>query len=276
MKRALFLYAGFLISVVTMFGQELPKLKVTKRDMTGVIFRYVKDNETVVEVQSNVKLEFESTMDTTVNVYKTYEDNGFFYYELLFPTNPITVPTKFDGRKLKIKSYGYEIYMQPLDLKEKVPIGLLVTSELKSNADDLYNAGKFSEALKDYEKLYSINPDDEYVKHRIKECNDKINNEKAIIEAKSPKLNFIFGGIKKKQNPSVKLYLDNQLIGEGNFHEGFNIQCPDIKSGMHELRAVWSGNISDKTYKINTITQKVFEFDCEMDGFGHYRCVLKK
>jgi len=275
MKGVLFLYSGLLISVMAMFGQELPKLNVTERDMTGVIFRYVKDNETVVEVQSNVKLEFESTMDATVNVYKTYEDNGFFFYELLFPTNPPTVPTKYDGRKLKIKSYGYEIYMQPLDLKEKVSIGLLVTSEIKNNANNLYIAGKFSEALKEYEKLYSINPDDEYVNNRIRTCNDKINSEKTKNEDNSPKLNFIFRGIKKKQNPSVKLYLDKQLIGEGNFYEGFNIKFPDI-SGIHELHVIWSSSISDKTYKINTTTQKVFEFDCEMDGFGHYRCVLKK
>ena len=269
MKKVVVMVTMLVMSALTLLAQN--KLQVTERDMTGIIFRYVDDNETVVEVKSNVKLEFESTMDKTVNVYRTYEDNGFFFYELLFPTNPINVPVKFDGRKLQIKSYGYDTYTQPLDLKAKVPVGLLVISETKLRADDFYNAGKFSDALKEYEMLFSINPKDEYVKSRINSCNDHIKPK----EDTSPKLNFIFKGIVEKINPDVKLYFDNQLIGQGNFNEGFNIKCPDVQ-GKHEMRVVWSGNISSKSFKINTNQQKAFEFYCEKDGFGRYICYLLK
>jgi len=274
-RRALLLIIGIGISTIIMFGQELPKLKVTERDMSGIIFRNVGDDESVVEIQSNVRLEFESTMDSMVNVYKTYEESGFFFYELLFPTNPKNIPTKYNGRKLKIKSFGYETYTQLLDLKAKVPLGLLVMSETKLQAEEYYNAGKFSEALKEYEKLYSINSEDEYVKHRIKICNDRINRNKITVEDNSPKLIFLFKGENIKQNPSVKLYLDNQLIGEGNLNKGFNIKSPD-RSAKLDLLVDWSDYIIDKTFKIDTHKQKVFEFKCKIDGFGRHYFSLEK
>ncbi|MDR2474908.1 MAG: hypothetical protein LBD45_03535, partial [Bacteroidales bacterium] len=121
MKKILLLHIGFVFSAASIFGQEIPKLKVTHRDMTNVIFRYPKDNETVVEVQSNVAIEFESTMDKTVNVFQSYEESGFFFYELLFP-----IGKKHKGRKLKIKSYGCETYTEPIELQAKIPVGLLV------------------------------------------------------------------------------------------------------------------------------------------------------
>ncbi|MDR2824377.1 MAG: hypothetical protein LBB41_04165 [Prevotellaceae bacterium] len=172
MKKILLLYAGWMISAATTFGQSLPQIKVTERDMNGVVFKYVEGNQTVVEVKSNVRLEFESTMDKSVNVYRTYEKGGFFFYELLFPTvydnKPIT------GRKLKIQSYGFDTHIQPLELKAKNPVGLLVINETKSMADNFFNQGKYAEALKGYEKLFGINPKDEFVKHRIEACNAQL------------------------------------------------------------------------------------------------------
>jgi tetratricopeptide (TPR) repeat protein len=136
------------------------------------VFRRAGDNETVVEVQSNVLLSFESTMDKAVDVYESYSENGFYYYKLLFPTvhnnKPIT------GRKLKIKSYGFDTYTLPLELKAKVPVGLLVINETQSIADNFFNQGKYAEALKEYEKVFSINPKDSYIIHRIELCNKEI------------------------------------------------------------------------------------------------------
>jgi tetratricopeptide (TPR) repeat protein len=108
------------MSVTTLSAQD-KKLQVSEMDMNGVVFREAGDNETVVEVKSNIKLEFESTMDRAVSVHKTYEESGFFFYELLFSTDK-----KYKGRKLKIKSFGFDTHTQPLDLKAKIPVGLLV------------------------------------------------------------------------------------------------------------------------------------------------------
>jgi len=170
MKRLLFLCTGLVISVLTTFGQEVPKLKVTENDMNMVIFRCAGENETVVEVQSNIPLTFESTMDKEVIFCDTREENGFFIYELLFSTDK-----RYNGRRLKITSYGFDTHIQSLVLKDRVPVRLLVINETKFIADDLFNEGKFNEALMEYEKLYSINPNDAYVKRRIDLCNDKIN-----------------------------------------------------------------------------------------------------
>ncbi|MDR0864198.1 MAG: hypothetical protein LBO74_04605 [Candidatus Symbiothrix sp.] len=259
MKQILFLCVGLTLSAMTMFGQEL---KVTAKEMTAeVIFREAGDNETVVEVKSNVKLEFESTMDKVVNVYQTYEESGFFFYNLLFSTDK-----QYDGRKLEIKSYGFDTYTQPLDLKAKVPVQLLVINNTKFKADDFYNAGKFSEALKEYEKVYSTNPTDEYVKSRINQCNEKLTTVNKVEEAK---LNFVFRGVEKKKNSSILLYLDNKLIGETNISKGFQFKYTDTKPSAHELRAVWS-NLEWKGI-INTATQTDFKFEHKKKntGFGY-------
>ncbi|MDR2824380.1 MAG: tetratricopeptide repeat protein [Prevotellaceae bacterium] len=179
MKKILLLYAGVFLLITTMFGQELPKLKVTEREMNvSSVFRRAGDNETVVEVQSNVLLSFESSMDKAVNVYESYSENGFYYYKLLFPTvhnnRPIT------GRKLKIKSYGFDTYIQPLELKAKTPVGLLVINETQSIADNFFNQGRYAEALKEYEKVFSINPKDSYINLRIELCHKEIDKNRVV------------------------------------------------------------------------------------------------
>jgi tetratricopeptide (TPR) repeat protein len=217
-----------LLSVLPLLAQN--KLQVSERDISGVVFREAVDNETVVEVKSNVALEFESTMDKAVNVYKSYEESGFFFYELLFPTDK-----KYKGRKLKIKSYDFDTYTQPLELQAKVPVGLLVIDpnsdvgvgcyfehlnkgnkffantqyadakteyylalecadvpedndlskkiedagaalDSKKNADKDYNAGFYIEAKREYEKLYGLNPNDDYPAKRIAACDIWIPN----------------------------------------------------------------------------------------------------
>jgi hypothetical protein len=142
-KKTLLLYIGFIFSAVPIFGQEIPQLKVTDRDITNVIFRKCGDNETVVQVQSNVPLEFESTMDNAVNVYQVVEESGFFFYDLLFPTDK-----KYSGRKLKIRSYGFDTYIQPLELQAKVPVGLLVLGNKEVAITVLDKDGKPLECAK--------------------------------------------------------------------------------------------------------------------------------
>jgi len=174
MKQLLLIYASLMISASVMFGQELPQLKVTERDMTGRIFRCAGDNETVVEIQSNVPLTFSSNMDKAHSQCdgSPREESGFFWYELLFQTN--TEYKKYDGRKLTIQSRGFEYYILPLDLKAKTPVGFLVINETKRKADDFYSAGNYSEALKEYEKLRAINPKDDFIAERIVNCNARI------------------------------------------------------------------------------------------------------
>ena len=101
-------------------GQK--RLQITEKNMREVIFREAGENESVVEIQSNVPLDFESTMDKQVNIYDKKQEGGFFYYKLKFPTG-----NNYKGRRLTIKSYGFLNYDYPIELKAKVPVGLLVS-----------------------------------------------------------------------------------------------------------------------------------------------------
>ena len=116
----IFLYFVLMFTVLPATGQK--RLQVTEIDVSQNIYREPGDNATVVEVQSNVPLDFESTMDKQVNVYEKKQEGGFFIYKLLFPTG-----ANYKGRRLTIKSYGYLNYDYPLELKARTPVGLLVT-----------------------------------------------------------------------------------------------------------------------------------------------------
>ena len=128
MKRIVFFSVTFIILFLPVLGQKT--LKVTPKDMTGVIFREAGNNETVVEVQSELPLNFESTMDKEVNVYNFKEENGFFFYYLKFPVGNI-----YNGRKLIIMSHGYLYHYEPLNLRAKIPVGLYVGGEPNSQVN---------------------------------------------------------------------------------------------------------------------------------------------
>ena len=199
-------------------------MKVSEYDLGTAVPREAGDNETVVIVRSAIPLEFESTMDKTVDIYNVVEESGFTLYYIKFSTL-----AKFKGRKLKIKSYGFETHTEPLTLTAKVPLGLLVIdpdgsvgvscyhqylnegnklylatlyedakteyfkalecsdipeendlakkiedagncADSKRNADQLYNNAKWEEALREYEKVEALNPEDAYSKDRIEKC----------------------------------------------------------------------------------------------------------
>ena len=77
MKKIVLISITLMFAAMSLFGQKT--LKVTHRDMDMRIFRCTGENETVVEVQSNVPLTFESTMDREVAFCETREENGFFF-----------------------------------------------------------------------------------------------------------------------------------------------------------------------------------------------------
>jgi len=221
MKKILSICVVCLLSAATTSGQDLPQLKVTERDMTGRIFRCAGDNETVVEIQSNVPLVFETNMDKEVSQCdgSPREKNGFFWYELKFPTN--TEYKKYDGRKLTIQSVGYEYYIYPLELKAKISVGLLVTSETKRQADDFYDAGDYKEALKAYEKLRAINPKDDFIGERIADCKAQLspvslpndNDGKSVSNTES---NIDNPSIEVTKGPNISKYPKKTFV-EANF-----------------------------------------------------------
>jgi len=155
MKKQLFLFAILVFIASSTFGQK--KFEVTEKDMSGVIFREAGDNETMVEIQSNVPLDiFESSMDKNVNVFGAYTESGFYFYILKFPTGK-----KFKGRQLTIKAHGFMHYDHLLDLQAKVPVGLLIIDpdgdlvgcyyEHLSKGNTFFRTTQYADAKTEYE-----------------------------------------------------------------------------------------------------------------------------
>ncbi len=233
MKKIIFIGFCFLLSTTVVFGQKL--MKISEYDLGTAVPREAGDNETVVVVRSTLPLEFESTMDKAVEIYDQKEESGFTHYYIKFSTLP-----KYKGRKLKIKSYGFETHTEPMNLVAKVPLGILVVdpdgsvgvgcyfqhlnegnklfngtfyedakteyykaldcsdipedndlskkiedagncADYKRTADILYSEEKWEDALREYEKVVSLNLVDNYSKERAESCKEIIANLPRII-----------------------------------------------------------------------------------------------
>lgn len=122
------------------------KAMIIRDDSLGLAVARCDDNETVVIVRSPLELSFESTMDKTVDVYNVEQESGFNKYYLKFSTLP-----KYRGRKLKIKSYGFDTYTHPLDLIAKMPVGICAF-----DPDGDIGTGCYFKNLKEGNKLYAV------------------------------------------------------------------------------------------------------------------------
>jgi hypothetical protein len=99
---------------------------------------------------------------------------------------------------------------------------------------------------------------------------------KVEAPAHARRVDFVFTGVKTKKNPTVKLYIDDQLIGEGSLNAGFQLKYMDAWWGAHTLRAEWSGGVPGESYKINTMKHTRFEFEYKKTGFGYAFVLTKK
>jgi hypothetical protein len=99
---------------------------------------------------------------------------------------------------------------------------------------------------------------------------------KVKTPAREQQLDFIFKGERNKKNPTVKLYIDNQFIGEGSLNAGFQLKYTDTQPGTRKLRAEWSGVVPGKSYTINTTKYTRFEFEYKTAGFGYAFVLVKK
>lgn len=158
------LLIGLILILSSSVVSVAQKTMIVQDDDLGLAVVRCDDNETVVIVRSMLELAFESTMDKTVDVYNTEQESGFNKYYLKFSTQP-----KYKGRKLKIKSFGFDTYTHPLELVAKVPVGIYVF-----DPDGTVGVGCYFQNLNEGNKLYN---DCLYEDARIKylnalECSD--------------------------------------------------------------------------------------------------------
>lgn len=142
MKKLVFGLFLMISSTMSIFAQ---KTMIVQDDDLGLAVVRCDDNETVVIVRSPLELAFESTMDKTVDVYNTEQESGFNKYYLKFSTLP-----KYRGRKLKIKSFGFDTYTHSLELVAKTPVGVYVF-----DPDGTVGVGCYFQNLNEGNKLYA-------------------------------------------------------------------------------------------------------------------------
>jgi tetratricopeptide (TPR) repeat protein len=116
------------------------------------------------------------------------------------------VEKKYSGRKLKIKGYGFETHIEPLDLKAKVPVGLLVIDldsdvgvgcyfEHLNEGNKFFKNTQYADAKSEYflALLCSDMPEDNDLSKKIEDAGtaldckyaaDNYYNEGKYIEAK--------------------------------------------------------------------------------------------
>lgn len=94
-------------------------------------------------------------------------------------------------------------------------------------------------------------------------------------QAKSGDVTLVFPGVANSKNPTVQLFVDGQLVGNGTLNQGFTIRFTDNRPGKHTVKAEWSEHISAKSYAINTAARQHYSFEYVKTGFG-YAFQLKK
>ena len=115
-----------LLVLIFIFGmQSLMAQKVMNYETkeVGLAIPRVENNEAVVIICTPDinQMSFESTMDKVVNVYNTVNESSFNYYFLKFVVGDI-----YRGRKLEIKTDGYDKTVIPIPLSAKEVLSFYV------------------------------------------------------------------------------------------------------------------------------------------------------
>ena len=94
-------------------------------------------------------------------------------------------------------------------------------------------------------------------------------NSNAPVIARRRMLDVVGSIIEQNSNASVMLYLNNQLIGETNINENFQLKYADSRPGVHELRIVWTNIKWSGTINTSQQTVFIFEYKRKRTGFGY-------
>jgi len=177
MRKRIFLYAILFISILPAFGQST--FKITKED-TDEIFTTAKDNETVIQVFSNIPLSFTSNMQKNIQPYYDTIENGWYEYRLIH-----TVNRRNYSINLTVESFGYPKQIQALMLNAKVSVKLNVYDhesdilmryrEHVRKGDSFFQISQYDSAKKEYNEAWILNPNTNDLSKGIKDAEFRIN-----------------------------------------------------------------------------------------------------
>jgi len=108
-------------------------------------------------------------------------------------------------------------------------------------------------------------------KEVVQSSDDDNSTDAMLVDATDANfsISLTFEGEANSKNPEARIYLDDQLIGEGTLNEGFSVNFEDSRPGGHILRIDWSGIVPSKTFKINTKSKRKYIFGYKKSGFGY-------
>jgi len=92
--------------------------------------------------------------------------------------------------------------------------------------------------------------------------------------ANAREVNFKVNGLEKEKNSPVKIYLDNQFIGETDFREDYKFKYMDTKQGKHTLRVEWTNLKWEGTINTSEKRDFIVQYENKKTGFG-YRPALE-
>jgi hypothetical protein len=270
-------------------------MKISSHDLDNIPTNVCKDGKLgIIVFYSAIKnLEFEALSPSTggnaiVNVIHNSSDNC--YILCVQPQKETNFSVKISANKFYPETYEvgslgakekklFTIYTEEntveitvLD-KDGKPLDSSLL-EIKGKPIERTNSNGFSKI-----ELSNSEPVTLFISHSLYEDIKAINirpGDKQIVQlyrlkpvpSTSKELTFVFRGLENERKSSVKIYLNNQFIGETNYSKGFQFKHIDAKLGAHELRVVWD----KQEWKdiINSTSQTNFIFECKKvrGGFG--------
>jgi hypothetical protein len=186
-----------------------------------------------------------------------------------------------DVESASIESQKIKVVVSDALLDEITPLALALIGEemeIEAKKADENKGSSFLGGLfgggKGSKKTESENPKkkpENTPKEAFVERNNDIvtSNFSSPPPAKSEEIVLAFSGYAHSKNPSVQLFVDGQLVGNGNLNQGFSVRFTDNKPGKHTVKAEWSDTVGSKTYTINTASKQHFNFEYAKTGFGY-------
>jgi len=169
-RKILFLFSMIILSTLSVLGQK--ELHVIEREISNIN----RSDSAVIKIESTLLLSFDSNTDDPGFASGPYIRDGFYVYELKFPTGK----KAYQLRELKVESDGFISVFYPLhDLKAKNQVELLVVDKDVWNcyennlkeADNLYERWQYKEAAEKYVKALNCGyePENNNLQKRIED-----------------------------------------------------------------------------------------------------------
>jgi len=205
----------------------------------------------------------------------SYDENSKRYVLCVQPTDGVGGYTKYI---VVVNGNNYKPEMQ---IVSAIKSGLTQYFMINPKNDPMIEIRNLQKEVDELKKMQGEKRQQFNVAAPIQQPQTTVKQSNQIQQNREVELNFVFNVVTNKRNFLIKIYLDNQIIGETNFDKGFQFKYIDKNPGKHGLGIKWVNpytytySIGNKQWydwnnNINTILQSNFIFDYKKKrtGFG--------